>query len=397
MRLKNNSPCFVVLGAVLIQICIGSIYSWSLFNEPLVKKFGWNKNDVVFTFSILIFIFALTTIFSGKLQDKIGPKKVSLLGGAFYSLGLILTYTANSITELYIYYGVIAGIGIGFCYVCPLSTCIKWFPSQKGLITGITVGAFGLGSLIFKSVIQNLLSSKGVSETFLYLGIIFLCLIIIGSLFLKLPEESPATDDVSSNTQLKTNDYTLSEMVKTKTFPLLWFMYLLGTMSGLLVIGLAKDIGVQQAGLAPNVATNIVAVIALFNASGRLIWGALSDKLGRIKVILILFIITSLSMFYMSFIPLHLISFFITVSGVVFCFGGFLAIFPTITSDFYGIKNLGSNYGIIYQAYGISALVGPIIAANTGNLITTFLLAGILSVIGIILTLTLNLKFIKNL
>ncbi|MGL4772333.1 MAG: MFS transporter [Clostridium sp.] len=157
---KKFTPWIVVLGAILIQICIGSVYSWSLFNGPLREKFGFSQNDIILTFSIVVFVFAFTTIFSGRLQDKIGPKKVSLIGGIVYGLGLILTSRATSIIEFYIYYGVIAGIGIGFCYVCPLSTCIKWFPNKKGLITGITVGAFGLGSLVFKPIIENLIAIK---------------------------------------------------------------------------------------------------------------------------------------------------------------------------------------------------------------------------------------------
>lgn len=387
MTLKNNKPWIIVLGAVLIQLCIGAVYSWSLFNEPLIAKFGWSKNDVVFTFSIVIFVFALTTIFSGRLQDKIGPKKVALIGGIIYGVGLILTSTATSIVQLYIYYGVIAGIGIGFCYVCPLSTCIKWFPDKKGLITGITVGAFGLGSLIFKTIIESLLSSVGVSQTFFYLGIIYLVLILVGAQFLKLPPWDDLSKDIQEKKVVDENNYTVSEMIKTKTFPILWVMYLLGTISGLLVIGLAKDIGIELAGLSPGTAANVVAIIALFNAGGRLIWGALSDKLGRISVVLILFLVTAVAMFYMSFVTLKFLGFFIAVASITFCFGGFLSVFPTITGDFYGMKNLGANYGIIYQAYGISALIGPIIAANTGSLITTFLISGIVSVTGIILTL----------
>lgn len=390
MKDKNISRWFIVLGAILIQICIGAVYSWSLFNEPLIETFGWRKNEVVFTFSIVIFVFAFTTMFSGRLQDKIGPKKVALYGGIIYGLGLILTSRADSLLELYIYYGVLCGIGIGFCYVCPLSTCIKWFPDKKGLITGITVGAFGLGSLIFKSIIQNLLLTEGVSQTFLYIGIIYLVLICIGSQFLKLPPKNNLSESIDKQNIGVENNYTPIEMVKTKKFKILWLMYLLGTMSGLLVIGLAKDIGVQLVGLEASVAANVVGVIALFNAGGRLIWGGLSDVLGRFKVVLILFIITSISMFYMSFATLKLLEFFVATASVAFCFGGFLAVFPAITGDLYGMKNLGVNYGIVYQAYGISALLGPIISANTGSLMTTFLIAGVLSIVGIILTISMK-------
>ena len=399
MSIENkNKRWFVVLGAILIQVCIGSVYSWSLFNNPLSEKFGWDKNSIVFTFSMVVFIFALTTIFSGRLQDKIGPRKVSLIGGTIYGIGLLLTSTADSILELYLYYGVIAGIGIGFCYVCPLSTCVKWFPDKKGLITGITVGAFGLGSMVFESIIENLLLYKGVSETFFYLGLIYMLLIIIGSLLLSLPKETvntvPTVSDSTANGNTLSPNYTLKEMIKTKTFPWIWGLYFLGTITGLLIIGLAKDIGVQLVGLNEHTASAIVAVIALFNASGRLILGSLSDKLGCIKVILALFIATALSMFYMTFIDLNLFTFFLTVSIVTFCFGGYLAIFPVLTGNLYGTKNLGANYGLVYQAYGISALIGPIISANSGSMINTFLISAIISLVGI--ALTFKIKFMTD-
>lgn len=381
MKIRNR--WFVVLGAVMLQLCIGAIYSWSLFNQPLMDKFGWEKNDVVLTFSIAVFIFAFSTIFSGRLQDKIGPKKVATIGGLLYGAGLILASTANSLIELYIYYGVIAGAGVGFAYVCPLSTCVKWFPERKGFITGIAVGAFGLGSLLFKSVIEALLASKGVSSTFLYLGVIYFILVSVGAQFLELPPNNPTA---SSNPKLANNNFTMKEMLRTKSFYLVWVMFLFGSMSGLLVIGLAKDIGVQLANLDPVVAANAVATIALFNAGGRLIWGTVSDKIGRVKVVFMMFTITAISMLVMSFTTLNFLSFFACLAGIAFCFGGFLAVFPTITGEFYGIKNLGGNYGIVYQAYGIAALVGPMIVSTVGGLKPTFNIAAILAILGAVIT-----------
>ncbi|SDK94454.1 L-lactate MFS transporter [Natronincola ferrireducens] len=383
MTKKSNTTnrWFVVLGAVLLQICIGSIYSWSLFNQPLMDKFGWGNNEVVLTFSIAVFMFAVSTILSGRLQDRIGPKIVAIIGGVLYGAGLLLSSTATSIFQLYIYYGVLAGCGVGFVYVCPLSTCVKWFPERKGFITGIAVGAFGLGSLIFKNVIQFFLATQGVSGTFYYLGIIYFILVLIGAQFLKLPDNY-STSQQKSNNSMDDCNYKVGEMMKTKSFYLLWVMYLFGCMSGLLVIGLAQDIGVQLANLEVSVAANAVAMIALFNAAGRLIWGMLSDKIGRIKVVFMMFTITAVAMIAMSIISLNFLTFFICLAGIAFCFGGFLAVFPTITGEFYGMKNLGANYGIIYQAYGIAALVGPVIVANAGGLKPTFIIAAILAVIG---------------
>ncbi|MCM1989127.1 OFA family MFS transporter [Oceanirhabdus seepicola] len=382
MGKKVMNRWLVVLGAVLLQLCVGAIYSWSLFNQPLMDKFGWAKNEALLTFSIAIFVFAFTTIFSGRLQDKIGPRKVASIGGILYGAGLILASKATSIILLYISFGVLAGIGVGFVYVCPLSTCIKWFPEKKGFITGIAVGAFGLGSLVFKSIIQYLLVSKGVSEAFFYLGIIFVLIILLGAQLLILPPEGYSTNTKNSINSIKENNFTVKEMMKTKVFYIIWVMYLFGCISGLLVIGLAKDIGIQLAGLEPAVAANSVAMISLFNAGGRLIWGTASDKLGRIKVVLFMFIITAICMIILSVIPLNFVIFFACLAGVSFCFGGFLSVLPTITGEFYGIKNLGSNYGLVYQAYGIAALVGPIIVANAGGLKPTFMISAVLAIIG---------------
>ncbi|KAB3525739.1 L-lactate MFS transporter [Alkaliphilus serpentinus] len=380
---KEMNRWLVVLGAVLLQVCIGAIYSWSLFNKPLMNKFGWENSQVVFTFSIAIFVFAFSTIFSGKLQDKIGPRIVATIGGILYGVGLMLSSTATSLFQLYIYYGVIAGAGVGFAYVCPLSTCVKWFPDKKGMITGIAVGAFGLGSLIFKSVIEFFIATKGVSATFFYLGVIYFILVIIGAQILRLPNNHQQNKSVSGNG----GNFTVKEMLSTSSFYLLWIMFLFGSMSGLLVIGLAKDIGVQLANIEPNVAANSVALIALFNASGRLTWGTLSDKIGRIKVIFLMFIITAFAMVALSVISLNIVTYFICLGGIAFCFGGFLAVFPTVTGEFYGLKNLGANYGIVYQAYGIAALVGPYIVANAGGLKSTFIIAAVLAIIGSIITL----------
>ncbi|MGO1372433.1 MAG: OFA family MFS transporter [Senegalia sp. (in: firmicutes)] len=346
---KTINRWYVVLGAVLVQMCIGAIYTWSLFNQPLMDKFGWEKGDVVLTYSIAVFVFAFSTIFSGSLQDKIGPKKVATIGVILYATGLMLASTATSLMQLYIYYGVIAGAGVGFAYVCPLSTCIKWFPEKRGFITGIAVGSFGLGSLVFKSVIQYFITNSGVSETFLYLGGIYLVLGLIGSQFLVLPQVKEESIS-KNNLEIKEANFTVGEMIKTKSFYLIMVMYLFACMSGLLVIGLAKDIGMQLAGLEASVAANAVAMIS------------------------------------MSVVTLNYFTFFISLSGIAFCFGGFLAVFPTITGEYYGIKNLGANYGLVYQAYGLAALVGPIIVANAGGLKPTFLIAAILALIGAGLT-----------
>jgi len=381
---KSNKRWFVVFGAVLLQVCLGAIYSWSLFNQPLMDKFGWTKDQVVMTYSIAIFVFAFSTIFSGRLADKIGPRKVATIGGVLYGTGMILASFASSLPMLYFSYGVLAGAGVGFAYVCPLSTCVKWFPEKKGFITGIAVGAFGAGSLIFKSVIEFFITNTGVSSTFLYLGLIYMVLVVIGAQFLILPKASAKG---AKNKSTGENSYTTKEMMKTKSFYMVWIMYMFGCMPGLLVIGLAKDIGIEMVKLTPVTAANAVGLIALFNAGGRLAWGTISDKLGRVKVVTMMFIMTAAALLVMSLVQLNYVTFFLCLAAIAFSYGGFLAVFPTITGQFFGQKNLGANYGIIYQAYGIAALIGPIIKGNAADFNQTFLIAAGFAVLGMVISL----------
>lgn len=385
MEIKHNR-WVIVLGAVLLQVCVGAIYTWSLFNKPLSNNFGWQESEIVFAFAITVFMFAFATIFSGRLQDKKGPKLVARIGGGLYGLGLILSSTATTLIQLYIFYGVIVGLGVGFVYVCPLSTCLKWFPDKKGLITGISLGAFGLGGLVFKPFIEISLRNFGTSATFLYQGILFFVLIQLGAQLLKLPPEGYISKTVNINQSPK-KDYTVMEMVRTPSFYYLWVLLLLGATSGLLVIGLATDIGIQYASLDATTAATAVSVVALFNTAGRLILGWLSDKIGRIKVVFLTFVMTAVSMLYISFFSLNLYTFMITVAFITFSFGGLMAVYPTVTGDFYGLKNIGANYGLMFQAYGLSALVGPTISANVGDLKTAFAIIGGLSIIGAVMCL----------
>lgn len=375
---------WVVIGAILVQLCIGGVYTWSLFNQPLADAYGWESNSVYLAYSIVIFIFAFTTIISGRLQDKFGPRKIATIGIVLYSAGLMLTSTAESLWQLYLYYSLIAGVGIGFVYVCPLSTCVKWFPDKKGFITGIAVGAFGLGGFLFNSFIQTFIESVGVSRAFFYQGIIYMIIGLIGAQLLRKPKIN--TSEVSDKI-INDNEFTVTQMIKTKSFYLIWFIYLTGTITGLLVIGLAKDIGMDVAGLAPAIAANAVALAAIFNALGRITWGILSDKLGRLRVISVMFGLTAVAVGLLSTITPNTRLFFSIVAIIAFCFGGFLAVIPPLTSDYYGIKNLGANYGLVYQGYGIAALVGPMLISLAGGFKPAFLIAALLTIVGLILSL----------
>ncbi|WP_332629462.1 L-lactate MFS transporter [Halalkalibacter flavus] len=375
---------FVVLGAIIIQINLGAVYAWSLFNQPLMNKFGWAREDVVVTFSITIATFALATIFAGRLQDKIGPRWVATIGGVLLGLGLILASQATTLFQLYFFYGVIGGIGIGMTYVCPLSACVKWFPDKRGLISGVAVAGFGLGGLIFKPIIEWLIEGMGVSSTFLYLGFIYLILVVAGAQLLKNPPVEEFTRTSSKAIPELSNNFSPKQMLGTYQFYLLWFMFLFGSMSGLMVISFAVDIGVDIVNLDIEKAANAVMVIALFNAAGRIVLGRVSDTLGRMNTLMIIYGVTALIMFYMSTEMMNYTTFLLSVSLIGFCFGGFLALFPSVTADYYGTRNMGSNYGLMYQAYGISAFAGPIIV-KTIPLTQAFLLSALFCALALVM------------
>lgn len=374
---RNRERLFILIGAVLMQFSIGAIYSWSLFNNAIHHQFGWNIDEILITYSLIIYIFALTTVISGRLLDRFGPRFIGSIGAILYGVGVILTSRADSLYEFYIFYGVIAGIGVGLVYVCPLTTCIKWFPNKKGLATGIVIGAFGLGSLIFKPIIQVSLIDSGLSKTFLKLGIIYLITTFLGAQLLKNPIKEKII--IQGDSLL---DFSVRDMIKTKNFYFIWISFFFACIGGLFIIGSVTDIATELGIMNLKQATGTIVVIAICNALGRLFWGVISDHIGGKLSAIIMFLITTISLLTLSYIELSIIPFYILIALITLCFGGFLVIYPSLTTEYFGILNLGKNYGVIYQAYGLAALVGPIILKIFPNYTTVFFIAGIISGVG---------------
>jgi MFS transporter, OFA family, oxalate/formate antiporter len=269
---------------------------------------------------------------------------------------------------LYLTYGVLSGAGVGFVYVCPLSTLIKWFPKNRGMITGLSVGVFGGGSIIFQWVISNFLTITDVSGAFLYLGMISMGVILVGALLTNNP-----VGFVKKAGEKGEGNYTTAEMVKTRKFKLIWVMYWLAVIPGLLVLGAAKNIGIEVAGLEAVAATSVISILAISNAGSRLVSGTLSDKLGTLKVLKGIFTITILSLLFLSFLAQIKLFFYLGVIGVAVGYGGFLALFPTFTNQEFGSYRYASNYGVVYQAYGLAALSGIFLKSLVGSYTTTFI------------------------
>ncbi|MGG0302270.1 OFA family MFS transporter [Bacillus albus] len=379
MKKSNVNPWLVVLGTVIVQMGLGTIYTWSLFNQPLVSKYGWSLNAVAITFSITSLSLAFSTLFASKLQEKWGLRKLIMIAGLALGLGLVLSSQASSLILLYVLAGVVVGYADGTAYITSLSNLIKWFPKRKGLIAGISVSAYGSGSLIFKYVNAQLIESVGVSQAFIYWGLIVTAMIVLGACLIQQAAEQGAVHET------KTYEYTTKEMLGTKQVYLLFIMLFTSCMSGLYLIGMVKDIGVQLVGLSAATAANAVAMVAIFNTLGRIILGPLSDKIGRLKIVTGTFVVMASSVLVLSFVDLNYGIYFVCVASVAFCFGGNITIFPAIVGDFYGMKNHSKNYGIVYQGFGFGALAGSFIGALLGGFKPTFMVIGVLCVVSFII------------
>lgn len=392
MKSKAIHPAFLILGTIIVQMGLGTIYTWSLFNQPLVNKFDWELSSVAITFSITSFALAFATLFAGRLQEKWGIRKLIALSGFILGLGLILTSQVSSLLMLYLLAGIVVGFADGTAYITSLSNLIKWFPNRKGLISGVSVSAYGLGSLIFKYINTAFIDHVGISQTFFYWGIIVMVMVVGGSFLLReaIIEETAMNTENTENPQDK-RDYTVKEMLVTKEAYLLFIMFFTACMSGLYLISIVKDIGVQLADLNVAVAANAVAMIAIFNTVGRLILGSLSDKVSRLKVIASTFLITAIAVTMLSFVHLNYGIFFACVAAIAFCFGGNITIFPAIVGDFFGLKNHSKNYGIVYQGFGLGALAGSFIAAFLGGFKPTFIIIGILCILSFIIAILIKL------
>ncbi|WP_407311703.1 OFA family MFS transporter [Desulfosporosinus sp. SB140] len=380
MKNKSMHRWTILLGTVIAQLGLGSIFTWSLFNQPLVDKYGWRLSEVAITFSITSFALAFATLAAGRVQDNLGVRKLVSIAGLLLGIGLIATSRVTSLSTLYITAGIIVGAADGIAYITLISNCIKWFPEKKGLISGISNGAYGIGSIIFNYVLESLINYKGVSEAFLYWGIIAMVLILAGAQLLK--DAPVVTSSVKSGSD---HEFSVVEMIKTKEAYTLFIVFFTACMSGLYLIGIVKDIGVQLAGLNPTVAANAVAMVAIFNTTGRILLGALSDKVGRLKVVIFTLSLTMIAVFALSFVHLNFEIFSICVILIAFSFGGNITLFPPIIGEFFGLNKQMKNYGIIYQGFGFGALSGLFIAAVTGGLRPTFLVIGGLTLVSIIL------------
>jgi OFA family oxalate/formate antiporter-like MFS transporter len=353
-----------VVGGLSMNLALGSLYAWSVFVGPLEKEFGWKRADTSTVFTIAVVVFALTFILAGRLQDKIGPFPIALTGGILVSLGFFLCAYTNSLTYLFVSFGVIGGLGNGFGYATPIPVMAKWFPDRRGLAVGLAVAGYGGGSAIFGPLTASyLLPAYGWRASFQILGVIFLVMTVFGAFLLKNPpagyrpaDWTPATASKSAAT---TYEFTPGEMVQTPAFYFMWVAYALGCSAGLMVISqlvpFAKSVGIPSTSLA---AMGLV-VGAVGNASGRILSGWMSDALGRINVLRLMIGISMVGMPILYMVGDNVAALFLIVFVIYWCYGTQLSVNGAACSDFWGTKNAGINYGLLFTAWGVAGIIGP--------------------------------------
>jgi len=377
----------------IINIALGTIYSWSVFRVPLEKLFSWSSVESSLPFTVFLALFGLTMPFGGRLMSTIGPRKTALMGSVLVGLGWVLAYFADkvpwSLAYMLVAYGVIGGVGVGLVYGVPIAVSSRWIPERKGLATGITILGFGLSPLITAVTSALLIQSVGVLQTFLYLGITFTIILVILSLPLRFPPAETAAAALA--TVSKGLDLQPREMVKTRTFAGLWLSYVLGTTGGFIAISLAAKYGQEVIKLDPALAAVATAVFAIFNGVGRPSFGYLCDKIGPYNAAWISFVMILAAALGASG-GASLLIYFTTFSLLWFTFGGWLAIAPAATSTYFGVKNIGSNYGVVFTAYGVGAIVGPQVSsyiyASTGTYSLVFLTTAVLALVGLAVAVT---------
>lgn len=365
--MRTNNRWVMAAAGVFFQVALGAVYAWSVFRAPLAKQFGWSISEITLTFTISIFVLGFAAFFGGLWLNRVGPRVVALTGGALYGLGVFLASFTNSLSWLYLSYGVIGGIGLGLGYIVPVAVLVKWFPDRRGLITGIAVGGFGAGALITAPVATRLIQSVGVLSTFAYLGIAYLIVTVISGAFMQNPPEGWKPDGwsptASQTSQRAGHDFALGEALKTWQWWALWLLLFLNTCAGISVISQEAPIFQELTGATAIVAAGMVGLASIGNAVGRVFWAWVSDLITRRATFVVMFILQVLLFWFLPSIATVSLMTMVTFV-VLMCYGGGFGTMPAFAADYFGPRNVGPIYGLMLTAWSFASAVGPLLIAH---------------------------------
>jgi len=395
---------FVVLGAVLIQLCLGAIYAWSVFTPGLIKA-GWSKLDTQIVFAVGLAVFAVVMVWAGRKLPEIGPRKMAWMGGSVLGFGYAMAglLGAENFWVTTVFIGVVGGAGIGLGYVVPIAVGMRWFPDKKGMITGLAVAGFGFGAMLWVKLAGawgQLIATIGLDGTFVAYGIAFAALVLLGGLWMVFPPAgwlpkgySPPKESSPGKASAGTTDFSPGQMLETPQFYLIFLAFTISAGAGLMSIGLMKLYPVEAllaSGMSKEEASAIAGTamavfFSLANGLGRIAWGMISDRIGRKLSILIMTTTQGFFVISFTFLAGNETMLYLGAALIGFNFGGNFALFPTITADTFGTNRVGQNYPYVFLAYGVGGIAGPILGGllgDVGNFPLAFTICGIACILG---------------
>lgn len=395
---SSSKGWVVTFAALSVNLVLGALYAWSVMGKALVAQWGWTKTQASLPFTASTIAFSLMMTIAGRMQDKTGPRMIAILGGVMLGLGMILSAFVKTPMAMILTFGVIGGIGIGLGYSATTPPALKWFPpARKGLIAGIVVSGIGLSPVYMSPLTQWLLGKTGsIPNTFIALGVGSIVTVAILANLLTNPPAgyvaagaAPAGGPAQAAAPRREVDYT--EMLATPQFWMLWIILALTASAGLMVIAHLATIAKLQAKIEWGFMA--VVILSIFNTSGRLVGGFFSDKIGRSNTMVLFFVLQAINMFYFkNYTTANMLLFGAAFTGL--CYGTIFPLFPATTADFYGIRNLGVNYGFVFTAFGVAGTLGPIMAGkivdNTGSYKLAYLICAGMLIAGAVLALMLR-------
>ncbi len=361
----------IVLLCTLLQICFGTVYAWSFFQTLLVRQLGWSFTETAWAFSLAIFSLGTSAAWAGAMLPRFGPRRLALAGSVMFSGGYVIASLAlhlNFVELFYLGYGVIGGAGIGLGYVTPVATAAKWFPDHKGLVTGIVVMGFGVGAFLLSKVLAPLLvlwADGDLPLVFLWLGIVFACILLPASFALSDP---PTSAVPAAASQQSDDSDSVVPYLRSPGFILMWTVFFFNIVAGISVISFQSELLQEVWGLAdPSLepatlveyGATLIAVSSLCNGAGRLFWGLLSDRIGRVRVFRIL-LASQMIVFGILMTERNPWIFSALVCYVLLCFGGGFATMPSFVLDVFGAKKMSTIYGAILTAWAAAGIFGPL-------------------------------------
>lgn len=354
----------IALSAIGIHICIGSVYAWSVLTKPIMQAMGFTLKETTWTFSIAILFLGLSAGFLGDYVEKYGPRKSGLTSTCFFGLGMFGTALAlhlNSLPLLYLFYGVIGGIGLGTGYITPVSTLVKWFPNNRGFATGLAIMGFGFASLIAGPLMQILVAKYGLVQNFIILGCVYMVIMAASALYLEPPKASNGgPSGINVKSILPDTQFTAKEARKTWQFYALWWIFFTNITCGIGLLAVASPMAQEVVKMTPMAAASMVGIIGLINGLGRIFWSTISDYLGRSTVYVVFFLIQIFAFYALAETSSAFI-FQLFVFVIISCYGGGFSCMPAFLSDLFGTKELSAIHGKILTAWGMAGIAGPLL------------------------------------